>query len=128
MLFLWVSLKTGSCCKTWPFLVLLTKKEDPEEDPCGGWSLGDLPFHQGLPTDVPRKVNLPSMDCKVIICMAYSRVCSHEGGCIRLCCQSIGKIACLENQSQDSNKSCDNASALTLEQDLGRMRGHNTTL
>ena len=48
MLFLWVSLKTSSCCKTWPFLVLWTKKEDPEEDPCGGWSLGDLPFHQGL--------------------------------------------------------------------------------
>ena len=78
MLFLWVSLKTGSCCKTWPFLVLLTKKEDPEEDPCGGWSLGDLPFHQGLPTDVPCKVNPLSMEWKIIICMAYSHVRSQR--------------------------------------------------
>ena len=83
--------------------------------------LRDLPFHQGLPADVPCKVNPLSMDCKIIICMAYSCVCSHEDGCIRLCCQSVGKIAGLENQSQDSNKSCDNASVLTLEQDLGRM-------
>ena len=46
---------------------------------------------------------------------------TKEAGCIRLYCQSIGRITSLENQSQDSNKSCDNASALTLEQDLGRM-------
>ena len=78
MLFLWVSPKTGSCCKTWPFLVLLTEKEDPEEDPCGGWSLGDLPFHQGLPADVLCKVNPLSMERKIIIHMAYNHVCSQR--------------------------------------------------
>ena len=44
--------------------------------------LRDLPFHQGLPTDVPCKVNPLSMDCKIIICTAYSHVSSHEDGCI----------------------------------------------
>ena len=78
MLFLWISLKTGSCCKTWPFLVLSTEKEDPEEDPCGGWSLGNLLFHRGLPADVLCKVNLLSMKWKIIICTAYSRVCSQR--------------------------------------------------
>ena len=53
MLFLWVSLRTGSSCKTWPLLVLLTEKEEHEEDPGGGWSLVDLPFHKGLPVDMP---------------------------------------------------------------------------
>ena len=79
MLFLWVSLRTGSSCKTWPLLVLSTKKEDIEEDPCGGWSLVDFPFHQGLPADVPCRVNPPSIDCKIIICMAYSHVYSRGG-------------------------------------------------
>ena len=83
--------------------------------------LRDLPFHQGLAADVPCKVNLLSMDCNIIIWTAYSHVCSHEDGCIRLCCQSVGKITSLENQSQDSNKSCDSTLVLTLEQDLGRM-------
>ena len=46
---------------------------------------------------------------------------TKEAGCIRLYCQSVGGIADLKNQSQDSNESCDNASALTLEQDLGRV-------
>ena len=62
MLFLGVSLKTGSCCKTWPFLVLLTEKEDPEEDPCGGWPFGDLPFHQGLLAGMPCDVSPLSME------------------------------------------------------------------
>ena len=78
LLFLWVSLKTGSCCKTWPFPVLSTEKEDPEEDPCGGWSLGNLPFHRGLPADVLCKVNPLSMEWKIIICTAYSHVCSQR--------------------------------------------------
>ena len=56
----------------------MTKKEDPEEDPCGGWSLGDLPFHRGLPTDVLCKVNLLSMEWKIIIRMAYNCVCSQR--------------------------------------------------
>ena len=56
MLFLWVSLKSGSCCKTWSFIALWTEKEDPEEDPCGGWSLRDLPFHRGLLVDVTRNI------------------------------------------------------------------------
>ena len=62
MLFLWVSLKTSSCCKTWPFLVLSTKKEDPEEDPCDGWSVRDLPFHRGLLMDMPCDVSLLNIE------------------------------------------------------------------
>ena len=46
---------------------------------------------------------------------------TKEAGCIQLYCQSVGRIASLENQSQDSNKSCNNASAFILQQDLGRM-------
>ena len=57
MLFLWVFLRTCSCCKTWPFLVFRTAKEDPEEDPCDGWSFENLPFHRGLLAGMPCDVS-----------------------------------------------------------------------
>ena len=55
----------------------LSEKGDPEEDPCGGWPSGDLPFHQGLLVDVPCNVGLLSMEWKIIICMGYNRVHSQ---------------------------------------------------
>ena len=57
---------------------------------------------------------------KIIICM-HTAMFAREDGCIQLCCESKSRIASLENQLQDSNKSCNSASGLTLEQDLGRM-------
>ena len=76
MLFLWVSLKTSSCCKTWPFLVLSAEKEDPEEDPCDGWPFRDLPFYQGLLVGVPCDVSPLNIESKIITCTACSCICS----------------------------------------------------
>ena len=54
----------------------LSQKGDPEEDPCGGWPSGTLPFHQGLLTDVPCNVSPLSMEWKIIICTDYK--CVHS--------------------------------------------------
>ena len=54
----------------------LSEKGDPEEDPCGGWPSGDLPFYRGLLADMPCNIIPLSMERKIIICMGYN--CVHS--------------------------------------------------